>query len=252
MVAVVKAFKDMAMAYKPPDSFDFSKGEMWPNWIRRFERFRTLSELIDKDEVTQINTLIYTMGDQAEDILNSFKLNATQLKEYKTIKEKFDSYFVVRRNIIYERAKFNRRVQNDNESVEEFINSLHVLAEYCDYGDLHDQMIRDRIVVGLKDGNVSQRLQLDPDLTLKKAQDIVRETDAVKRQQSELRSKSDLRNNDIDSIRSAKYKLRREQNNKSTGKSSLKDFQNKQSCFRCGKNPSHSKERCPARNSDVQ
>ena len=188
------------------------------------------------------------MSDQAEDILNSFKLNATQLEEYKTIKGKFDSDFVVRRNIIYERPKFNRRVQNDNESVEEFINSLHVLAEYCDYGDLHDQMIRDLIVVGLKDGNVSQRLQLDPDLTLKKAQDIVRETDAVKRQQSELRSKSDLRNNDIDSIRSAKYK-RREQNNKSTGKSSLKDFQNKQSCFRCGKNPSHSKERCPARNS---
>ena len=121
------------------------------------------------------------MGDQAEDILNSFKLNATQLKEYKTIKEKIDSYFVVRRNIIYERAKFNRRVQNHNKSVEEFINSLHVLAEHCKYGDLHDQMIRDRIVVGLKDGNVSQRLQLDPDLTLKKAQDIVRETDAVKR-----------------------------------------------------------------------
>jgi len=48
---------------------------------------RTLSELNEKDEVTQINTLIYTMGDQAEDILNLFKLNATQLKEYKIIKD---------------------------------------------------------------------------------------------------------------------------------------------------------------------
>ena len=249
MVAAVKTLKEMTMAYKPPDSFDFSKGETWPNWIRRFERYRTLSELNEKDEVTQINTLIYTMGDQAEDILNSFKLNATQLKEYKTIKEKFDSYFVVRRNVIYERAKFNRRVQYDNESVEEFINSLHVLAEHCEYGDLHDQMIRDRIVVGLKDGNVSQRLQLDPDLTLKKAQDIVREMDAVKRQQSELRSQSELRNKDIDSIRSAKYKSRLEQKDKSTGKSSSRDLQNKQSCFRCGKDPSHSRERCPARNS---
>jgi hypothetical protein len=68
----------MAMAYKPPDSFDFSKGETWPNWIRRFERFRTLTELNEKEDITQINTMIYTMGDQAEDILNSFKLNATQ------------------------------------------------------------------------------------------------------------------------------------------------------------------------------
>jgi hypothetical protein len=34
-------------------------------------------------------------------------------------------------------------------------------------------MIRDRIVVGLIDANLSQKLQLEPDLTLKKAQDIV-------------------------------------------------------------------------------
>ena len=88
------------MSYKPPDSFDFSKGETWPNWIRRFERFRTLTKLNEK-EVTQINTLIYTMGDQAEDILNSLKLNETQLKSYDTVKDKFDSYFVVR---IYERG----------------------------------------------------------------------------------------------------------------------------------------------------
>ena len=83
-----------------------------------------------------------------------------------------------------------------------------MLAEHCEYGDLHDQMIRDRIVVGLKDGNVSQRLQLDADLTLKKAQDIVCETDAVKRQQSELRDKFDSPNNDINFIRSGKFKSR--------------------------------------------
>ena len=78
-------------------------------------------------------------------------------------------------------------------------------------------MIRDRIVVGLIDANVSQKLQLDPDLTLKKAQDIVRETDAVKKRQSELRNKADFPDNGVDSIRSAKYKKsRREQNNKAT------------------------------------
>ena len=104
-------------------------------------------------------------------------------------------------------------------------------------------MIRDRIVVGLIDANVSQKLQLDPDLTLKKAQDIVRETDAVKKQQSELRNKADFPDNGVDSIRSAKHKKsRREQNNKATGKSNQKDFPGKQSCFRCGKNPSHSRE----------
>ena len=51
--------------------------------------------------------LIYAMGDQADDILNSFKLSTTQLKQYRTVKMKFDEHFVVRRNVIFERAKFN-------------------------------------------------------------------------------------------------------------------------------------------------
>ena len=83
-------------------------------------------DLNEKDEVIQFNTLIYTMGDQAEDILNSFKLKETQLKSYDTARDKYDSYFVVKKNVIYERAKVNRRIQHENESVEEFITFLHV------------------------------------------------------------------------------------------------------------------------------
>jgi hypothetical protein len=36
-------------------------------------------------------------------------------------------------------------------------------------------MIRDRIVVGIKDANLSDKMQLDPDLTLKKATDMARQ-----------------------------------------------------------------------------
>ncbi|CAB3986095.1 Hypothetical predicted protein [Paramuricea clavata] len=80
--------------------------------------------------------------------------------------------------------------------------------------------------------------------------DIVRKTDAVKKQQSELRNKADFPVNGVDSIRSAKHKKsRRDENNKATGKSNQKDFPGKQSCFRCGKNLFHSREKCPARNS---
>ena len=44
----------------------------------RFERFRQASGLVKEEEESQINTLIYAMGDQAEDILSSFKLSTTQ------------------------------------------------------------------------------------------------------------------------------------------------------------------------------
>ena len=133
-----------------PESFDFSHQEEWPRWSRRFERFRQASGLTKEEEEAQINTLIYAMGDQADDILKSFKLTDAQAKKYDTVKSRFDEHFVVRRNIIFERAKFNRRVQEEGETVDLFITSLHALAKHCNYETLHEDMIRDQIVVGLR------------------------------------------------------------------------------------------------------
>ena len=63
-----------------PEKFDFSRQENWLKWSPRFERFRHASGLTKEEEESQINTLIYAMGDQANDIFNSLKLSATQLK----------------------------------------------------------------------------------------------------------------------------------------------------------------------------
>ena len=171
-----------------PEKFDFSRQEEWPKWSRRFERFRQASGLAKEEEESQINTLIYAMGDQADDILTSFKLSTSQQKQYHTVKTKFDEHFVVRRNVIFERAKFNRRRQEDGETVDTFITALHALAEYCDYGNLKDEMIRDRIVVGLQDSKLSEKLQLDPELSLAKAINHARQSEAVKKQQNVLRN----------------------------------------------------------------
>ena len=60
-----------------------------------------------------MNTLIYTMGEKIDDIFHSFDLSYEDKKMYKTVKNKFDSYFVKRKNIIYECAMFNRRKQEE-------------------------------------------------------------------------------------------------------------------------------------------
>ena len=46
-----------------------------------------------------------------------------------------------------------------------FITDLYALAEHCGYNALHDEMIRDRLVVGLKEATLSEKLQLDAELT---------------------------------------------------------------------------------------
>ena len=103
------------------------------------------------------------------------------------VKSKFDDHFVKRRNVIFERAKFNRRIQEGGESVDTFITALYSLAEHCGYSELHDEMIRDRIVVGIRNSALSEKLQLDPRLTLDSAISQVRQSEAIKQQQPLLR-----------------------------------------------------------------
>ncbi|UYV79866.1 hypothetical protein LAZ67_18000937 [Cordylochernes scorpioides] len=90
-----------------------------------------------------------------------------QNNDYKLVVSKFQDYFIGKRNIIYERAKFNRRSQGESKPVKEFITNLYVLAENCNYGILKEEMIRYRLVVG--------------ELTLEKAIQIVRQSENKKR-----------------------------------------------------------------------
>lgn len=166
--------------WSPPEKFPFRKPEERTKWIWRFEQFRQASGLNSKSEESQVNVLIYAMGDEADDILHSFHLLEEASKKYSTIKESFDRYFVKKRNVIYERSIFNHRVQKPDESVDSFITDLHRLAEFCEYGDLHDQLVHDRIVVGLRDTKLTEKLEMDSELTLEKAVINAQQSEAIK------------------------------------------------------------------------
>ena len=92
-----------------PEKFNF-KLKIGLNGFAGLKGYRQASELNKKDDTLQINTLIYAMGHQAEDILTSLKLTQDKLKKYDTVKAKLDSHFVIRRNVIFERSKFDKRV----------------------------------------------------------------------------------------------------------------------------------------------
>ena len=65
----------------PSETLDFSLPEDWPKWSRRFERFRKTSGLNLKEEEMQLNTLLYSMGDAADNMLCSFQISV-DVKSY--------------------------------------------------------------------------------------------------------------------------------------------------------------------------
>ena len=50
---------------------------------------------------------------------------------------------------------------------------------YCKFGTTKDKQIRDSIVIGMMDSDVSQKLQLEPDLTLERATQILRQSEQI-------------------------------------------------------------------------
>ena len=239
----------------PPESFNFVQDD-WPRWIRRFERFRQGSGLQSKSEESQVNALIYIMGDKADDVLNSFGLSAEERKVYKTVKEKFHDYFEPQRNIIFERAKFIQRKQLPGETVDDFIMELHCLADRCSYGELRNEMIRDRIVVGLLNEALAEKLQLDSKLTLETAVTTTRQSEGVQKQQSVVRGKSTVNNTElvdaVDAVHSSqgvknKFQHKQVARNFAPGRTPAAQQNKVERCPRCGKSPSHSRHQCPAR-----
>ncbi|UYV68134.1 hypothetical protein LAZ67_5003141 [Cordylochernes scorpioides] len=176
---------------QPPETFDFSTPNEWPKWRKRFERYLVVSGMKKKEEADKIDLFMYLMGDRADDIFRTFKFKKEEeATKIDSVLKAFDSHFCVRKNIIYERAKFNSRIQEDREPVDEFITSLYKLADSCEFEGLHEQLIRDRIVVGVRDKALSERMQLDSELTLEKAVKMVRQQEAVRQQQVDLQRPS--------------------------------------------------------------
>ena len=144
------------LTLQPPAPFNFAKPDEWPKWIKRFEQYHVASGLLKDSDTRQVNTLLYCLGEEAEDVLSSINISEEDKTEYSKVLEKLNGFFKVRKNVILERAKFNCRNQLPGESAEQYITTLYQLVENCQYGQLAHEMIRDRLVVGILNKALSE------------------------------------------------------------------------------------------------
>ena len=71
--------------------------------------------------------------------------------------------------------------------MESFVHALYELSEHRQYHN-RDELIMDRIVIGIQDRTVYEKLQLMPDLTLTIAMHIARQSELIKFQMEDVNS----------------------------------------------------------------
>ncbi|GFR95789.1 Pol polyprotein [Elysia marginata] len=128
---------------------------------------------------------IFTQFLDIEDGVTTDKHGEAENKFNKVLKL-FDDYFVPKRNVIYERAKFHCTIQKPTQKVESFVIELHQFAEHCLFQStsVRDESMRDQLVFGLKDKELTRKLQLESDLPLQKAVDMARNFETIDSQVS--------------------------------------------------------------------
>ena len=105
------------------------------------------SGLAEEGDERQVSTLLYCLGEQAEDILTSAEIQSEDRKVYQNVVDTLNKFFRVRKNDVFEHARFNLCSQLEGKSAEECIMALYslVLVEDCDYKEWKEEMIRDRL-----------------------------------------------------------------------------------------------------------
>jgi len=83
---------------------------------------------------------------------------------------------------------FNNRNQHESETFESYLATLRTLIKSCKYCDnCIESLLRDRIVLGIRDASTQKLLLREKDLTLNKTIDICKATESAVTQEKAFR-----------------------------------------------------------------
>lgn len=234
---------------QPPSalSFEGNLAENWKIWEQKFDLFLIASEFSEKPEEVQCATFLHVAGEDAVKVYNTFEFAPAEANKLAVLKKKFKDYCEPRKNLPYIRHLFFTRAQGTTENIDAYVTDLKNKAKDCEFGDLHDSLIRDRIVCGVREDQVRARLLRETDLTLKRAIDICRANEMTSNQVKVLNEEIEV--NKIRSVKHSKKAHRTKAKSSPTEhKTRIKMTENDQKaqslCPRCGYE--HGPKQCPA------
>jgi hypothetical protein len=104
------------MEAKIPAPLEFSGNiaENYKKFKQRVNICMTANGLHQKSEEVKVAIFLNTIGEEGIDIFNNFKLSDEDQKKYDLIVKRFDEYLLPKKNVIYERFLFYKRVQEPN------------------------------------------------------------------------------------------------------------------------------------------
>lgn len=149
----------------------YRKGTSFTEWIERLGSVFRLNKIQEADKKDYFATLC------GPAVYSEVKLLFPNTDygdiSYDEMVAKLKGRFDKTESDMIQRFKFNHRVQQPDETVEDFVLSVKLQAEFCSFDNFKQKAILDRIIAGVKDKALQQRLLSEENLSLTNAEKIV-------------------------------------------------------------------------------
>ena len=166
---------------KPPSELALNSNVLanWKLFKQKWSNYFIISKLGWHPREYQVAVLLNTLGDTALRVYNGLQFDtAEDERTTAEIVAAFDLFCVGEVNETYERYMFNKRVQGEDETFENFNSAISDMIKTCNYcADCRDSILRDRIVIGIREDETQRLLLKEQNLTLQAAINICKSSE---------------------------------------------------------------------------
>ena len=212
----------MSAAYGKVDEFDEGTDD-WVEYTERLEQFFLANEIDDATQKKAI--LLSSCGSKTYSLFrNLLAPVAPSAKTYAELVTVMKEHKIPKPSIILERFKFFKRDRENSESIATYISELRKLTRECDFGTTLEDMLRDRLVCGIRNDKIQQRLLSQTTLSFAQAVSL---STAMERAEGNLK---DLHESQVQDL-------------------PVHALKSPTKCFRCGKT-NHIADKCRFKNAE--
>ncbi|KAJ1140513.1 hypothetical protein NDU88_006864 [Pleurodeles waltl] len=177
----------------PPQPFISVSGTptlKWEEWCEYFKNY--ISAIDDEEELSaekKYKILLHCLGPGGLKVFKNINKKLRQDGQgdlYSNALEDLDNYYGPRVCVAVDRYKFFHRKQGKDEPVEDYVAALKNLAINCKFGILHDELIRDQIVMQASNSSIQDNLWAKGESSLQEIIDIVKRAELTGRCAKEI------------------------------------------------------------------
>ena len=165
----------------------------WKQWKKVWQRYEIATGICKQEDLVCVSTLLSVIGEEAVKAFDTFAWAEGQSEnKIRDLLAKFDKYCEPRTQVTYKHYGFNNCKQEPGQGISAYVTELRAIAKNCAHNEITpDEILRDRLVLGVRDEKIREHLLRVNDLTLSKTIDICKASEQTSQQLKLITSRTD-------------------------------------------------------------